>query len=165
MQKGFTHTPKLSVNAYLVSGFTLLEMILVVAIVAIIILIVIAALNPIEQLHKVEDSANERHAIELLNAIERFQTTGENPQIVNSVNSYVCEDIVSAGPVIDTSSLESELSDWFPRQIMDSGSELYVGFITNKARVCYRVKAFRNIELTRYDGCQIGFLYFRCLPR
>jgi prepilin-type N-terminal cleavage/methylation domain-containing protein len=146
-------------------GFTLIEMVLVVVIVAILILIVIAAINPIEQLHKVEDSAKETNAKELLNAIERYQANGENPQIINSANSYVCEDIISAGPVVDTNSLEDELSDWFPRQIVERGQELYAGFITGRVKICYRVKAIRNIEISSTDGCNVGYLYFLCLPK
>lgn len=147
-------------------GFTLVEMIIVIFVLSIIVLIVIAAINPIEQVKKMEDSANEANARELLSAINRFQALneGKNPVIQNSANSYVCSDIVAAGPIFDTTPIANEISDWFIKHILKEGSELYAGFVSGGAKLCYRVNSVKNIANSLENGCTDGYIHYLCLP-
>ena len=157
----------LKINVVIKKGFTLVEMLIVIAIVAIVVLIVIATINPIEQLHKAQDSANLANAENLMGAIERYHASneGEHPKIQIFTNSLLCEDIIDAGPVTDIEVLKYELSEWFPKEIMDQGSELYAGYAFNSVKVCSRVKSSRNIADSVEDGCNVGYLYYLCIPR
>jgi type II secretory pathway pseudopilin PulG len=147
-------------------GFTLVELLIVLAIIFIIALIVIAAINPFEQANRAKDLANEANAKSLLTAIERYQATneGENPDIKTVSDSYDCSDIVEGGPVYDIKPLENEVPDWFIKHVFDEGSELYVGFIRTATKVCFQVKSTRSIGEIPEKGCNTGYLYYHCLP-
>jgi prepilin-type N-terminal cleavage/methylation domain-containing protein len=148
-------------------GFTLIELLIVLFILAIITLIVIAALNPIEQLNKARDGGSRSNAENLLSAIERYQTANsEHPAIFALASSTDCNEIIQAGPVYDLSALDNELSDWFPKQLTEKGSELYVGMNqSGRTKVCYRVFSLANIESSSDVGCSEGYLYYNCLPQ
>lgn len=148
-------------------GFTLVEILIVIAIITIVVLIVIATINPIEQLHKAQDSANLVNAENLMGAVERYHASseGEQPNIQIFTNSLLCEDIIDAGPVTDIDAIKYELSEWFPKEIMDEGSELYAGYALNSVRVCYRVKSSKNIVDSAGYGCNVGYLYYICIPQ
>ena len=148
-------------------GFTLVEILIVIAIITIVVLIVIATINPIEQLHKAQDSANLVNAESLMGAIERYHASseGEQPNIQIFTNSLLCEDIIDAGPVTDIEAIKYELSEWFPKEIIDEGYELYAGYALNSVRVCYRVKSTKNIVDSAGYGCNVGYLYYICVPQ
>ena len=55
-----------------VGGFTLVELLIVIAILAIIALIVIAAINPIEQANRARDTGQKADASQLVSAIDRY---------------------------------------------------------------------------------------------
>ena len=57
-----------------VGGFTLVELLIVIAILAIIALIVIAAINPIEQANRAKDTGNKADSSQLISAIDRYFT-------------------------------------------------------------------------------------------
>jgi type II secretory pathway pseudopilin PulG len=147
-------------------GFTLVEPLIVIAILIVVVLIVIAAINPIEQLNKAKDRASQANAENLLSAIYRFQASneGDNPDIQIFTNSYVCEDIIDAGPVTNVSALKNELSSWFPKEIIDQGSELYAGQVGGRVRACYQVRSVQSISKVGEEGCNSGYLYYLCLP-
>lgn len=148
-------------------GFTLIELLIVIVIIVIVVLVVIAAINPIEQLHKAQDAANLANVENLRGAIERYHASneGEHPNIQIFTNSLVCEDIIAAGPVTDIEVLKNELSEWFPKEIMDQGSELYAGYAFDSVKVCYRVKSSKNIVDSAENGCNVGYLYYLCMPK
>lgn len=147
-------------------GFTLVEVLIVLALIVIISLIVIATLNPLEQLNKARDSANDSNAANLLSAIERYQVThdGEYPDIQTIASSEVCSEIINSGFVYDLVSLDSELPEWFTDEITREGSELYVGFM-DRTRVCYQVKSVRSIAQVAKSGCSIDTSFYLCLPK
>lgn len=56
------------------SGFTLVELLIVIALIAILSVAVLATINPIEQSNKAKDSTVQNDAAEVMNAIERYYT-------------------------------------------------------------------------------------------
>ena len=92
---------------------------------------------------------------------QRFQI---GKTLVDITNSIVCQDIIDAGPVTDIVALKNELSEWFPREIIDQGSELYAGYVFDSVKVCYRVKSSGNIAKSAENGCNVGYLYYLCIP-
>lgn len=161
-----TNDPARSIHYQLVSGFTLVELLIVVVIITIIVLIVIAAINPIEQLHRSVDSANQANAEHLLSAVERSMIANDNrfPAIEIVDDTNVCESMVSKGPVYKLDAISSDLSDWFIKQINEPGYSLYMGSLLNRIKVCYQVKSVKNINLVDERGCSDGYMYFNCVP-
>lgn len=69
----------------LARGFTLVELLIVIALLGIIAVIVIAAINPIEQSNRARDAGYKADASQLLSAIERYYTSrGDFPWVVVS---------------------------------------------------------------------------------
>lgn len=60
---------------YLSRGFTLVELLIVIALLGVIATIVIAAINPIEQANRARDAGMKADASQLISAIERYYTT------------------------------------------------------------------------------------------
>lgn len=56
-------------------GFTLVELLIVIALLGVIATIVIAAINPIEQANRASDAGKKADASQLVSAIERYYTT------------------------------------------------------------------------------------------
>jgi len=54
------------------TGFTLVELLIVIALIAILSVAVLATINPIEQTNKAKDSTTQNDAAEVMNAYERF---------------------------------------------------------------------------------------------
>jgi len=147
-------------------GFTLVEILITLVLLAIIAVVALTAINPLEQVRRAKDSANMQNATSFLNAISRYQAVKEkDPQILASASSADCQDIISAGPVYDFTSLRDELSDWFGGVITESGAELYAGFDGNgSTKICFRVSSVANIAKTPQSGCTILPYSYRCLP-
>lgn len=80
-------------------GFTLIEIIIVVAILGILAIGLIAALNPVEQINRAHDATTLTLAREFTNAASRFQT--------NKVYSPACPDVTCAAYVDSLSSTAS----------------------------------------------------------
>ena len=55
-------------------GFTLVELLIVIALIAILSVAVLATINPIEQSNKAKDSTVQNDAAEVMNAYERYYT-------------------------------------------------------------------------------------------
>ena len=56
------------------SGFTLVELLIVIALIAILSVAVLATINPIEQSNKAKDATVQNDAAEVMNALERYYT-------------------------------------------------------------------------------------------
>ena len=65
-------------------GFTLIEMLIVIAVIGILAIAVLSAINPVEQTRKARDARRRSNAAELLNAAERYYTTYEENSSVLS---------------------------------------------------------------------------------
>lgn len=66
-------------------GFTLVELLIVIALIAILSVAVLATINPIEQANKARDAGVQNDAAEVLNAYERYYTS-QNAYPWNSAN-------------------------------------------------------------------------------
>src|SRR3989338_8574737 len=143
-------------------GFTLIELLICIALIAVIVVIVIAAINPLEQLNRAYDQANESNAGILLSAIDRYKAVqGKKPDIETQSESYDCQEIVEQGPVFDYLALRNELSDWFPKIVGETNKELFVGIDSQeKVKVCYRVQSVKEIGSYTTKGCNIAYLYY-----
>lgn len=62
-------------NIYRKKGFTLVELLIVIALIAILSVAVLATINPIEQSNKARDAKFKNDAAEVLNALERYYTS------------------------------------------------------------------------------------------
>ena len=70
------------------SGFTLVELLIVIALLAAIALIVIAAINPVEQANRARDTRLNSDAGQVISAVERyFATTDEFPWVTGSLTA------------------------------------------------------------------------------
>jgi len=73
---------------YLSKGFTLVELLIVIALLGVIATIVIAAINPIEQANRARDSQFKSDSSQLLSAVERYYVANQYyPWVTNGVAS------------------------------------------------------------------------------
>lgn len=148
-------------------GFTLIEILIVIALMVVIAIVTIAAINPIEQVKKAKDIGRKIYAEELLKAIERYQVTQkENPSLEPTTASLSCGEIIDEGPVSDISALENEVSSWFPARIAEEDSRLYVGLLPSSglAKICYQVESASNIAKAIQNGCFVSSKFYLCVP-
>lgn len=69
------------------AGFTLVELLIVIALIAILSVAVLATINPIEQSNKAKDSTVQNDAAEVMNALERYYTVKNTYPWMDSDNS------------------------------------------------------------------------------
>ncbi|MFA5828224.1 MAG: prepilin-type N-terminal cleavage/methylation domain-containing protein [Candidatus Shapirobacteria bacterium] len=92
-------------------GFTLVELLIVIALIAILSVAVLATINPIEQSNKAKDSTVQNDAAEVMNAYERYYTVKQ---------TYPWVDIDSAATITTSDAA------WFGRSTM-AGAALCTG--------------------------------------
>ena len=88
----------------LVKGFTMIELLIVIAVLGVLAVAVLSAINPIEQINRGRDTGSRSDAEQLLTAIDRYYTATElYPwQTVVDVNEEVTP-LTSIGTLIDDS--------------------------------------------------------------
>lgn len=78
-------------------GFTLVELLIVIALLGVIATIVIAAINPIEQANRATDAGNKADASNLVSALQRYYTGHNNyPWSVQDPTTYPSADTLFA---------------------------------------------------------------------
>ena len=132
-------------------GFTLIEMLIVIAVIGVLAIAVLSAINPIEQMRKARDTRRRSNAAELLNAIERYYATHEENPTMTVGGDDTCSAATTAGHVddadLDDLIKANELKQEFADRVTGSPSDyLYVGFdaTTDLAVVCYEIEAKAN---------------------
>ncbi len=89
-------------NKFRQKGFTLVELLIVIALIAILSVAVLATINPIEQSNKAKDSTTQNDAAEVLNAYERYYAAQA---------SYPWVDVASTATKVDSAiSLNSSMA-------------------------------------------------------
>ena len=154
-------------------GFTLVEMLIVIAVIGVLAVAVLSAINPVEQMRKARDTRRKSNAAELLNAIERYYATHEEHSAsLTGHDQTTCALIVGDGAVNQLSLTqfvsEDELkSEFIDRVTDDDGTNnLYVGIdsTTDLAYVCFEIESAANISKAGTDACSVGGLSYTCIP-
>lgn len=155
------------------NGFTLVELLIVIALIAILSVAVLATINPIEQTNKARDSKFKNDAAEVLSAYERYYASQNaypwtkvvtNPASVDASVVYASTDPhfgvlldsgdtsgATGGILIDSSELKSSFmgKDYFDTNVTPEDT-MYVYHNGNNGDnyVCYHPKANANRKVT-----------------
>lgn len=152
-------------------GFTLIELLIVIGVIAILAVAVLAAIDPVEQLRKADDSRRRADTVEVLKALDRYKTMfAEYPWGSSSVVTRCPQfnGVPATCPLngpIDVTALIT-LQEVKPT-IADRALEEY--FITEhpstQAFVCFQPtsRAFSNASIAMFDA--EGNLCPTCNPR
>ena len=155
-------------------GFTLVELLIVIALIAILSVAVLATINPIEQSNKARDASFKNDAAEVLNAFERYYTSSSRyPWMdvrgigVSSVSDTIVVGSTSPafgvvgvgdtpGLLISTSELKNSFAGKDPFQASAAEEDkMYVvhNGDTNDNYVCFHPKAAANRSQTNLLKC------------
>jgi len=151
------------------SGFTLVELLIVIALIGILSVAVLSTLNPIEQTNKARDAKFQNDAAEVLNALERYYASTESypfgdgstfyytPSIgVGASGMGICGDdaCTTDGPLIDTLELKSSFRGKDPFTTSEAGNMLYLAYSAGGSLyVCYVPKANVNRQKVANLAC------------
>jgi prepilin-type N-terminal cleavage/methylation domain-containing protein len=157
-------------------GFTLIEMLIVIAVIGVLAIAVLSAINPVEQMRKARDTRRRSNAAELLNALERYYATHEEyPSDYsaaagdpNDCTTAIASRIASSALVtlVNDNEVKSEFTD----RIDDEANFLYSAGdfgASELINVCYVIESRANI--TKYTGSDIfctdaGGVHYVCVP-
>jgi len=171
-----------------VAGFTMIELLIVIAILGILAVAVLSAINPVEQINRGRDTGTRSDAEQLLSAIDRFnafqgyvpwvrnandailltfQSVEDSTWVDNGTNGD-CEVLAKLADgdttATDTCSGSQELKSSFNARISASGyNELYIynsGQTGASTYICFQPQsgAFLQEAQTRCDGTMPGDL-------
>lgn len=152
-------------------GFTLIEMLIVIAVIGVLAVAVLSAINPIEQMRKARDTRRRSNAAELLNAVERYYATHEAYPIDFSVyaaggNTCAAAAVNSSIPGSSLATLVAtdELKVDFTTRVDDPGGIVYAGLdiTSDLVRVCYEVESKANRDTL--SACLDGTATLACIP-
>lgn len=162
-------------------GFTLVEMLIVIAVIGVLAVAVLSAINPIEQMRKARDTRRKSNASELLNAVERFYATREAYPTAFSAGRDGTSCATALGfSAITASSLNelattNELKPEFLTRVGHADNALYAAVDiaggSQLVRVCYEIESDANIQkyssfMTTGSGtaCTTAAGSFACIP-
>ena len=130
------------------SGFTLVELLIVIALIAILSVAVLATINPIEQSNKAKDSTVQNDAAEVMNAYERFYANsqqypwmyygavGSKPTVEtamrlrsDSLGFGICTDVVDKTSDANTASAACSTAEVTTPGLLISKDELKTAFV------------------------------------
>jgi len=142
-------------------GFTLVELLIVIALIAILSVAVLATINPIEQSNKARDASFKNDAAEVLGALERYyasqnsypwnmpNTADSDQLLASTAPDFGIVGVTGAGltaPLIASSELKSSFASKKPFDEPLSEDLLYVyhNATSNSNYACYFPKATAN---------------------
>jgi prepilin-type N-terminal cleavage/methylation domain-containing protein len=155
-------------------GFTLIEMLIVIAVIGVLAIAVLSAINPVEQMRKARDTRRRSNAAELLNALERYYATHEDYPADYSAaagGTLTCSTAIAnriASTHLATLVSDNEVKSEFTDRIDDSANYLYSSGDfggSDLINVCYQIESRANI--TKYTGSDIfcgSDPYYVCVP-
>ena len=157
-------------------GFTLVELLIVIALIAILSVAVLATINPIEQSNKARDAAMKNDVAEVLGALERYYASqnvypwnivattipttddallvGNDPRVGLVGGTSDSPSFTTAGELIDTSELKSSFASKKPfleTVLPEDVIYVYHNATTNSNYVCYFPKATANRSAAKAD--------------
>lgn len=165
------------------NGFTLVELLIVIALIAILSVAVLATINPIEQSNKARDAKFKNDAAEVLNAYERYYASQNNypwnseslafadKKIEDTVSGFVLSSIdprfgvtssvasSSGGLLISTSELKNSFLGKEPfdgTSTIDDPDAMYVYYKGGSTYVCFCPKAKANRVSVVGSGLKCG---------
>ena len=160
-------------------GFTLIEMLIVIAVIGVLAVAVLSAINPVEQMRKARDTRRRSNAAELLNGLERYYATNEEYPTaytggVESSSGVSCADVGGdAGALVGSSDVQGlidtdELKAEFQTRITDPDNYLYGGIDADSdlAIVCYEIESTSNQDkyAAASNYCSQNNAEWVCLP-
>jgi len=138
-------------------GFTLVELLIVIALIGILSVAVLATINPIEQANKARDAKFQNDAAEVLNAYERYYASLNtypwgNPEdvgetiAVSTGAGFGVAGVGTTGVLITTSELKSSFAAKAPFNTSSSAVDLMYAYNngSDSNYVCYIPKARAN---------------------
>lgn len=152
------------------SGFTLVELLIVIALIAILSVAVLATINPIEQSNKARDAAFKNDAAEVLGAYERYYASqnnypwdnypagiGDSKVLIGSTNvAFGVKNVGgSGGELITTSELKASFAGKKPFKDAPAPEDIlwvYHDPDGNSNYVCYFPMATANRVGTKAEG-------------
>ncbi len=144
------------------AGFTLIEMLIVIAIIGILAVAVLSAINPVEQMKKARDTRRRSNAAELLNGLERYYTTHEVYPTGFPTSTGTCRGTLVSSTMVNTLVTEGELKPEFATRITTAGDELYVYLNGDDLmHICYEIEAKANVGDL---DCTVTTVNYACLP-
>jgi len=150
-------------------GFTLFELLVVITLIAILAVAVLAAINPIEQRRKAQDTSVNTSAAQIVSAYDRFYTTfGCYPDTYDPTATPPCSgdgDPVASDLSTDVGKMvtSGELKDTsiFTRLNAGGGALVWIGDSLN---YCYAPSSKSFTELARFDATGGTGTTHYCVP-
>lgn len=159
------------------NGFTLVELLIVIALIAILSVAVLATINPIEQTNKARDAKFKNDAAEVLTAYERYYTSQASYPWMSTINDSIDDTVVYAsndahfgvvdwttgtavmGALISSSELKSSFmgkESFTNASTLKEEDKMYVyhNGDTNDNYVCFHPKAAAN-RIVSADGTSL----------
>ena len=139
-------------------GFTLIEVLVVIAIIGILAAAVLAILDPIEQIKKTRDNTTKNTAQELLQAFLRYNSAfgtlpwTDTTPCANNIDLTTAMSVSALQPCIDKIIKAGELKQSFLSQLGDTANKMYV-FQTDASDqtallVCFRPES-KSVRLEK----------------
>ena len=121
------------------AGFTMVELMIVIAIIGIIAVAVLSAINPIEQINKGRDTRTRSDASEMLGALERYYAVEEKYPFTSVQNGSVTSDtaIQVASKLVGQGELKTSYNNRLGLQNGQSDLKLYMGGTDSDLEVCF----------------------------
>ena len=146
------------------SGFTLVELLVVIVIIGILAVGVLAAVNPIEQIRRGRDTSTQAAAREVMSAAERYYGVHEAYPSAWTSGSTQSVDSTAVSPLIT----RKELRENFDQRSAVANGKLYyyIDSTTEEIRVCFEPESDaigENASCSSPTDCSSGSTYF-CVP-
>lgn len=130
-------------------GFTMIELLIVIAVLGVLAVAVLSAINPIEQINRAKDTGNRSDAEQFLSAVDRFYTSlGYYPWFQNMTDSSNAEGQCALG---DSSGVLSRTVDgtWYVFSVSGAGGTVTCAENTGGDAVLDRLSTGATAELKK----------------